>query len=179
MNGVLRRWNARDRGLQARLAWYELSTWPARRWAAAVVATALTATVIGIPTGIIRTPLYMRMTPVLWWNYPVWAATAVLEGVLLASFLPVPHRGPEPLPAVAEVVPGPPRGALGGGVLSFLAVGCPICNKLVVALIGISGALTWFAPLQPFLGGLSLALVAVALAARLAPVSCPLSAGAP
>ena len=61
--------------------------WNARQWAAAPAAAVLAAAVIGIPTGIIRTPFYHRMTPVLWWNYPVWAATAVLEGFLLASYV--------------------------------------------------------------------------------------------
>lgn len=55
----------------------------------------------------------------------------------------------------------------GSGYLALLAVGCPVCNKLVVALIGVSGAFNYFAPLQPLLGGLGLALAAVALALRL------------
>ena len=36
--------------------------------------------------------------------------------------------------------------------LSFFSVGCPICNKLVVFLLGIGGAMTFFNPLRPFLG---------------------------
>jgi hypothetical protein len=40
------------------------------------------------------------------------------------------------------------NGALAGGVLSFLGVGCPICNKIVELLLGISGAFTalWLRP---------------------------------
>jgi hypothetical protein len=64
--------------------------------------------------------------------------------------------------------------AIGAAVLTTFTVGCPICNKLVVGLIGVSGALTYWAPLQPVLGVLSIALLVVALAARLrGPVSCP------
>lgn len=38
------------------------------------------AIVLGVPTGVIPTPLYTRMTPVLWWNYPVLAISAALLG---------------------------------------------------------------------------------------------------
>ena len=44
-----------------------------------------------------------------------------------------------------------------GGALTFFAVGCPVCNKLVVLALGFSGALTYFAPLQPALGIAALA----------------------
>jgi hypothetical protein len=46
-------------------------------------------------------------------------------------------------------------------------VGCPVCNKLVVLLLGAGGALSYFAPLQPVLGMVSLALLAYALCTRL------------
>jgi hypothetical protein len=52
-------------------------------------------------------------------------------------------------------------------VLTTFAVGCPICNKLVVALIGVSGALNYWAPIQPALGALSVVLLSAGLAIRL------------
>jgi hypothetical protein len=45
--------------------------------------------------------------------------------------------------------------------MTVLAVGCPLCNKLVLAVLGSSGALAVWAPLQPVL-----ALAALAIAAR-------------
>jgi hypothetical protein len=59
----------------------------------------------------------------------------------------------------------------GGGLLSALAIGCPVCNKLVVMLLGVSGALTVWAPLQPVLGVVSVALLGWALRTR--PVTEP------
>ncbi len=50
-------------------------------------------------------------------------------------------------------------------MLSVLAIGCPVCNKLVVLALGAGGALTHFAPVQPILGFLSLGLLAYALRA--------------
>jgi hypothetical protein len=55
-----------------------------------------------------------------------------------------------------------------GGVLSFLAAGCPVCNQLVVLAVGTSGALNYyFRPLQPLPGLASLILLGVASLARL------------
>ena len=132
--------------------------------AAAVVA----ALMIGIPTGIIETSWYQRMTPVLWWNYPVWALSSILTGALVATYV----RDP------AVEVPTTQEGkTILGGMLSLFAVGCPICNKLVVMAIGVSGALTWFAPLQPVLAVGSLGLLAYALwARRRTQINCPVPA---
>ena len=62
-----------------------------------------------------------------------------------------------------------------GGVLPFLAVGCPVCNKLVIVAIGVSGALSYWAPVQPFLAAVSVALLVFAVYRRLRGMkSCPL-----
>jgi hypothetical protein len=44
------------------------------------------------------------------------------------------------------------RRAFAGTLLSFFSVGCPVCNKVVVLLLGVGGAMTLFNPLRPFLG---------------------------
>ena len=135
-----------------------IAGWPARRWIVAALAAAATALAIGIPTGIVETSWYTRMTAVTWWNYPVWAITAILAGLIAATYVRYgePRRSPDRS-----------RQALLASLLSTFAVGCPICNKLVVALIGASGALSYWAPLQPILGLAGLALLAGALAVRL------------
>lgn len=53
------------------------------------------------------------------------------------------------------------------GAAAYLAIGCPICNKVVVAALGVSGALRHFAPFQPIIGAVSLALLGGTLAWRL------------
>ncbi len=136
----------------------------ARRVGVGVVAAVLAALVIGIPTGVIQTSWYHRMTPVLWWNYPVWAISSILTGALVATYVRDPAL---PLPATQS------GKTILGGMLSLFAVGCPICNKLVVMAIGVSGALNWFAPIQPVLAIGSLAVLAYAvLARRRAAVEC-------
>jgi hypothetical protein len=147
-----------------------MRSWRPARWLTALAGSVAAALVIGVPTDVVPTPIYTRMTPVQWWNYPVWAATAVLGGLILATYVRNPGGG------TATVG----RRAAGGGVLSAFAVGCPVCNKLVVLALGASGAMRLFAPLQPALGLLSVTMLAHALRSRLrAERACPVPAGRP
>jgi hypothetical protein len=54
-----------------------------------------------------------------------------------------------------------------GALFSFLAVGCPVCNKLVLVALGYSGAIQYFAPVQPYLAAAGILLLAYALRKRL------------
>ncbi len=140
-------------------------SWSARRWAVVLLAGGAAALAMGVPTGIVHTSFYTRMTPVTWWDYPVWALSAGLVGLVAATYVRIPGA-----PAAADRS----KRTLGATLLSALAVGCPICNKLVVALIGVSGALGYWAPLQPVLGVFSIGLLLTSLVVRLrGGVTCP------
>ncbi len=116
--------------------------------AAAIGAVAAIALVIGVPTALVPTSVFGRMTPAPWW-VPVWMTVSVLVGLAAVSGAAA-RRRPE---VGAELV--------AAGAMTVLAVGCPLCNKLVLAVLGSSGALAVWAPLQPVL-----ALAALAIAAR-------------
>jgi len=132
----------------------------------ALAAGMVAALAMGIPTGVVPTSFYTRMTPVTWWDYPVWAFSALLVGLIAATYVRV--GGPTAPARDAS------KRTIGAAVLSTFAIGCPICNKLIVALLGVSGALSYWAPLQPVLGALGVALLATALAVRLrGAVACP------
>lgn len=61
-----------------------------------------------------------------------------------------------------------------GVVLGWFAVGCPVCNKIALIALGYSGALRWFAPVQPLLAVAAVLLSGVALLYRLrGQVWCP------
>ncbi len=113
---------------------------------------------VGLITAIIPNPLFARIVEPTVWNYIFWLAPAVLFGPLAASYL-------VPIAAVCDVQRVDQSTTL-GSVFSFLAVGCPVCNKLVVLALGTSGALTYFEPAQPWLGGLSVLLLGYAVWAR-------------
>lgn len=152
-------------------------TWSARRWLVAVGAGVGTALLIGLPTDVIPNPVFGRPVPVTWWSYPVLVITAVLAGLVVATYVRDPAAtglvddglvddgDPEPVSRTASV----------GSLLSFFAVGCPVCNKIVLLALGATGARQWFEPVQPLLAVASIGLLAWALRGRLrSAVACPL-----
>lgn len=156
-----------------------LRAWQARQWLVAGLGALATAVAVGVPTDVVPTPLFGRSVPVQWWNYPALALTAVLAGLVLSTYVRPPGASSTPPPGASPSTqqPGIVRdGRMGavGGVLSFFAVGCPVCNKLVLVLLGSSGALSYWAPLQPLFAVASVALLAEAALRRLSAWSqCP------
>ncbi len=142
-----------------------------RRLVAALAGALATAIVIGVPTVVIPNPVFGRAIPVTWWSYPVLAVVSVLSGLLLATYV----RDSDDTVVPDEVREDrAPRRGLVAGVLSFFAVGCPVCNKIVLLALGTTGAVTWFAPLQPLLALASVGGLVWALRARLAGLrACP------
>ncbi|MEK8146484.1 hypothetical protein NKH18_50245 [Streptomyces sp. M10(2022)] len=145
-----------------------LRGWQPQQWATAGACALLTAVLVGVPTAVFPSPLFSRSVPVQWWNYPVLAVTAVLAGLVLSTYVRRPAT-----PRTPESAPGGRLGSL-GGLLSFLAVGCPVCNKVVLLLLGTSGALSYWAPLQPLVAIASAVLLAEAAVRRLSvQAACP------
>lgn len=170
-----------------------------RRWRTRQVLTMLVAAVavtalIGWATVLIPNEFFSRDIPPVWWNYPVWILTGVLSGALIATYVNEPEEpsgNRSGVAAKAEAGQGPaspaepargtrterrsgPMGTI-GIVLGWFAVGCPVCNKIALLALGYTGALTWFAPLQPVLAVAALVLTSIALVWRLSgQVACPM-----
>ena len=127
-----------------------LAQWPRERWIAALVASIITFLIIGIPTAVIPNPYFGREIEVTTWSIPVLIASSIFTGLLLATYI--------------NAIPSPDekRSARLGGLgtfISYFAVGCPVCNKLALIALGSSGAIKYFAPVQPYLGALSVGLL--------------------
>jgi hypothetical protein len=142
-----------------------LLSWSARRWLAAAAATLIVFVAVGVPTDVIANPWFGRPVVVTWWSYPVLVVTAVLGGLLVATYVR-DDAGAE-LGDELDDRDQPGRAGGIGGLLSFFAVGCPTCNKLAVVAVGTTGAIDWFAPMQPLLAIGSIGLLAWAFRARL------------
>ncbi|WP_439659433.1 hypothetical protein ACSHWB_44845 [Lentzea sp. HUAS TT2] len=136
-------------------------------WTRALTGAALSAAVVGVPTDVIDNPWFTRMTEARWWELPVLVLTAALTAVWAGIS-----------PGVRQGGAGSVR-AYGGSLLSALAVGCPVCNKIVMALLGVSGALGIWAPLQPLLALASLAALATAVVVRWRRRECATAACSP
>lgn len=135
-----------------------MRAWPVRRWLTAVATAAAFAVVVAIPTALIPTPLFGREIPPTWWAWPALVTSSVLAGVLVATYV-APADGGDDVRAQ--------RRGMAGGLLTFFAVGCPVCNKLVLVALGSAGAITWFEPVQPFLQIAAIGVLLWALRLRL------------
>ncbi len=138
-------------------------TWSLRHVLVAGLAAVLVALAIGLPTDVIPNPVFGRPVPVTWWSYPTLAVTAVLGGLLAATYVSDRAGAPTSL----DHMDAPTRRGGLAGVLSFFAVGCPVCNKLVIVALGTTGARQWFEPIQPALAVVSIVLLTWALRGRL------------
>jgi hypothetical protein len=141
-----------------------LRAWSVRRWAAASIAVLGSLVLLGIPTALIPNPVFARRIEAPGWTWPSLVVTAVLAGLLLATYVRQDASGRASLD---EATPEEARSVTIGGLLSFLAIGCPTCNKLVLIALGSTGAISWFEPVQPVLALAGIVLLAWALRRRL------------
>jgi len=155
-----------DPSADAPTAWQTFRSWTPRQVLAAAIASLAVALLIGLPTDVIPNPVFGRPVPVTWWSYPTLALTAVLGGLLAATYVRRPSGGAADARAHDEI-DASTRGGTVAGLLSFFAVGCPVCNKLVIIALGTTGARQWFEPVQPILAVASIGLLWWALRARL------------
>ncbi len=105
---------------------------------------------LGIPTAVIPNTFFVRMTPVYWFDYIFLAVDSLLLGIYFTLAI-----------AKRKALSGKfsEGKAAGGGVLGFLAVACPICNKLLLWLFGATWLLQYFEPIRPVVGILSVAIL--------------------
>lgn len=145
-----------------------MRTWTWRQWWVAVLTAWASVLLLGIPTDLVDTPLFGRSVPPTAWAWPVLLVTAGLTGLLAATYVrPVPRS------ALSERDDGVRAGTV-AALLAFFAVGCPVCNKLALVALGASGAMQWFAPLQPLLAVAGIGVLLWVLRRRLASSqACP------
>ncbi len=137
--------------------WQQIRVLPHAVWLRATAYGIGAALLIGVPSDVIDTPFFGRPVDVRFLDYLLLVITSALIGLILATR---PDTG-------GEAVERQDTTTLWGGFVSFLAVGCPVCNQAVVALVGISGALSWWAPVQPLIGIAAIALLLWTLRRRL------------
>jgi hypothetical protein len=136
----------------------------ARPLALGTLAALGAAVMLGVPTGVIDNPWFVRKVPT---RAVVLVALALIAGLTAATYARPAGKGP----ALGRV-------GIASGVLGWFALSCPLCNPFVVALLGATGATGIFARLQPALGAVAVALGAGALALRIRAIrrgACPVA----
>jgi hypothetical protein len=145
----------------------------------------LSAMAYGLVAAIIPNPVFGRSVPPTDASIAIWLLSAPLMGIIGATYSSPWAAATSPIillgadgAAIARRGASSPSGprldddraGWLGGVASFgafLAIGCPVCNKLALVLLGTSGALSVWAPIQPVLGAISLGLLLATVVWRL------------
>lgn len=102
----------------------------------------------GALTVLVPNNFFKRMTPIYWYDYIFLILTSILIGIYAGLW----HYTRKTSSKCSY-------GATGGAIGSVFSFGCPICNKLLVLLLGVTGVMTYFAPIQPILGTASIAIL--------------------
>lgn len=132
------------------------ATWTARRWFTAVGVALLTFVALGLSTAVIPNPIFGRSIAPTDWAMEALIVTSVLTGLLTATYV-----------STGAAPSGLDRKGTVGALLSYFAIGCPVCNKLVLIALGTTGAVQFFAPVQPYLAVAGIGVLAWALLVRL------------
>ncbi len=106
----------------------------------------------GIVTVLLPNEFFIRMTPVYVYDYIFLVMTSILSGAYIGLWYYTKKTQTKCNYA-----------ATGGAVGGFLSFGCAICNKLLILLLGVTGVVAYFMPIQPILGVVSVALLAYAV----------------
>ncbi|WP_092907750.1 hypothetical protein [Halostagnicola kamekurae] len=116
----------------------------------------------GLVTGLIPNPLYVRMVPRTWIDYMFLILTALLAGIYTAQRVATTGSKPDLKDTDGSEIDdssNEDRWVFGGLIGGFLAVGCPICNVALLALFSSSALMTYFDPLRPVIGILSVSIL--------------------
>jgi len=110
----------------------------------------------GIVTVLIPNSFFVRMTPITSLDYIFLLSSSLPLGAYTGVHYYKKNNVQKCNVAVAT-----------GGIGSFLAFACPVCNKLLVFLFGATALMTYFEPYRPVLGVVSNGLLVGALWWRL------------
>ena len=112
--------------------------------------------VLGTVAALWQNPLFMRMTPAGGFEI----ALLLLQSVLAGIYVGLPQS------------PCGKRTAGAGAIIGFLGIACPVCNKVLVLLIGSALLLEYFEPVRLYVALAGAALLAAAVWLKLARPEC-------
>lgn len=127
-----------------------------RNYARGVAAAAAMFVVLGTVAALWTNPLFTRMTPAGGFEI----ALLLLQSVLAGAYVGLPQS------------PCGKRTAGAGAIIGFLGIACPVCNKVLVLLIGSALLLEYFEPVRLYVALAGAALLALAVWLKLARPEC-------
>lgn len=117
-----------------------------------ISSTILIILAMGIPTALVPNPFFHRMIDVTILDYVFLFGTSMLLGLFVSiSLYKRSTKGKENYLAA------------GGGILGVFAFACPLCNVLLVSVLGASLVSSFFVPFGTWLGVLGIAILSFAV----------------
>ena len=111
---------------------------------------------LGTVAALWNNPFFMRMTPAGGFEI----ALLLLQSLLAGVYVGLPRS------------PCGKRTAGAGAIIGFLGIACPVCNKVLVLLIGSALLLEYFEPVRLYVALGGAALLALAVWLKLARPEC-------
>lgn len=112
-----------------------------------VVIATLSFVSLGTVSALWRNPFFIRMTPAGGWEIGLLAALSILIGVYVAIRSPVCRT----------------KTATTGGIISFLGIACPVCNKILLVIFGGELLMAYFEPVRVYVAAFGVAVTAWAV----------------
>lgn len=109
----------------------------------------------GLITVLIPNNYFIRMTNITILDYILLILTSLLLGIYSSLFRFEKKQG-----VVCDTA------AVSGGIAGFLSFGCVVCNKLIILLFGVAGALTYIEPYRPIIGFAGITLMGYAVVSK-------------
>jgi hypothetical protein len=117
------------------------------RWAMGMAVAVAVFGLLGTVSALWTNPFFIRMTPAGALEIVLLGVLAALSGMYMAV-----RR-----PACGNYTAG------SGGVLGFVGIACPTCNKLFLLLIGSEALLSYFEPVRVYVAMAGIAVLAYAV----------------
>jgi hypothetical protein len=102
---------------------------------------------LGTVAALWKNPFFIRMTPAGGWEIGLLAVLSVLIGVYVAIRSPVCAT----------------KSATTGGVLGFLGIACPVCNKILLMLFGGELLMAYYEPVRLYVALLGIVVTGAAI----------------
>ena len=130
--------------------------WSPCQWAVAVGVFAVTFLLLGEVGQTLPPNSADRTYPVEWWNWVTLPVSAILMGMIAATFV---------MQGGSRALAGASTG--GAGTVAAIVMACPVCSPLAIPLLGTSGLLAFLVPERGLIALVSVAMLALTLLLRL------------
>jgi len=112
-----------------------------------ILAAVLSMAGLGTVSALWKNPFFIRMTPAGGWEISLLAVLSVLIGLYIALRSPVCST----------------KKATAGGVLGFLGIACPVCNKILLLIFGGELLMAYYEPVRIYVALLGVVVTAWAV----------------